>query len=200
MSEGYVKYTAEHTMGPAVDAPHWAKMNDARSHLYKLGLMGVNSSGIGFGNISIRTQGNEFLITGTATGKLPELTPNEYCLVKSFDLTLNRVVSAGPAQASSESMTHGAVYETCPRANCVIHIHSRAIFDGMIREGDPSTPASAEFGTPEIALAIANCVEEIKQDEGAIVLAGHDEGVVVYGPSVERALTIVQDIYTKYGG
>jgi ribulose-5-phosphate 4-epimerase/fuculose-1-phosphate aldolase len=200
MSEGFVKYTAQHTMGPAIESPHWAKMNDARSHLYKLGLIGVNSGGIGFGNVSIRVHDDEFLITGTATGKLPELTLNEYCLVKSFDLIENRVVSAGPAQASSESMTHGAVYESCSGANCIIHIHSRAIFDGMIREGHPATPANAEFGTPEIALAIANCVKEIGQDEGAIVLAGHDEGVVIYGPSVEKALAIVQDLYTKYGG
>jgi ribulose-5-phosphate 4-epimerase/fuculose-1-phosphate aldolase len=159
----------------------------------------VNSGGIGFGNISARFQENSFLVSGTATGALPELSPGDYCLVTSFDLVHNRVVSAGPVHASSESMTHGAVYESCPAAHCVIHIHSRTIFDGMIRDGYPATPASAAYGTPEIALAIKKCVDTINRNQGAIVLAGHDEGVIAYGFSIEKTLQLVLELNTKYG-
>jgi ribulose-5-phosphate 4-epimerase/fuculose-1-phosphate aldolase len=200
MTEGYVKYTAEHTIATPIEAPHWTELNDARTRLHKLGLIGVNSGGIGFGNLSIRYHGDEFLISGTATGALPELSSGEYCLIKSFDLIQNRVVTEGPVQASSESMTHGAVYQSFASVNCVIHIHSRSIFDGMIRDRYSATPENAAFGTPEIALAIRKCVSEINENEGVIVLAGHDEGVIAYGPSVEKALNLILKLNFQYGG
>jgi len=197
-SEGYVKYTAEHTMAPAVDAAHWTELNDARTHLHRMGLVGVLPNGVGFGNLSIRLGGDEFLISGTATGAIPVLGPDQYCLVKSFDLKQNHVVSTGPVQPSSESMTHGAVYRACSGINCVIHIHSRAIFDGMVRDRRPSTPEDAAYGTPEIALAIENRVRDLGKDEGSIVMLGHDEGVIAWGPSVKRTFALVQELYKAY--
>ena len=199
MAEGYVKYTAKHTISPAIEAPDWARLNDARTHLHSFGLVGVTQGGIGFGNVSIRYRGNEFLISGTATGALPELTPREYCLVSAFDLEQNQVVTSGPIQASSESMTHGAVYQSCPKVNCVIHIHSRKIFDAMLKERYACTPKDAEYGTPQIALAIGKCIRESGMDEeGQIVLAGHDEGVIAYGPTVVRALDLILELYNKF--
>ena len=199
-NEGYLKYTAEHRIAPAIKAPFWAELNEARTQLHKKGLVGVTSSGIGFGNLSIRYRENEFLISGTATGAIPVLGLDHYCIVSSFDLKENHVVSMGPIQASSESMTHGAVYQSCPEANCVIHIHSRAVFDGMIRDNYVSTPEKAEYGSPEIALAIGECVKNSGKNEGHIVLSGHDEGVIAYGPSVERAFNLILELYHKYGG
>ena len=197
-TEGYVKYSAEHKTAPVMDAPGWAALNDARTRLRRLNLIGSNPSGVGFGNVSIRVTGNEFLITGTATGAPMELGKNEYCLVRSFDLKANHVVSEGPVRASSESMTHGAIYISNPAVNCVIHIHSREIFDGMLRDHYPSTPADAEYGTPEIALAVEKCSAGINSSEGSIVMAGHDEGVIAFGPSVDRALNLILDLNKKY--
>jgi methylthioribose-1-phosphate isomerase len=198
--EGYVKYTTIHTRSPAIEAPNWAELNNARTQLFRLGLLGVNKQGVGFGNVSIRFKGDEFLISGTATGAALELTPAEYCLVNFFDLSQNRIVSMGPVQASSEAMTHGAVYRSCSGVNCVMHIHSGVIFNGMILDKYPATAKNAAYGTPEIALAIAQCVQELGTDEGAVVLAGHDEGIIVWGPTVERALKIIQSLDTRYGG
>jgi methylthioribose-1-phosphate isomerase len=199
-NEGFVKYTTIHTRAPAINAPQWAELNNARTKLFNLGLLGVNNQGIGFGNVSVRLRVDEFLISGTATGAAPELTPSEYCLVNSFDLAQNRIVSAGPVQASSEAMTHGAVYRSCSGANCVIHIHSGIIYKGMIRDGCLATDKEAVYGTPEIALSLAKCVRELGTDEGAVYMAGHDEGIIVWGPNVERALKIVLILNTRYGG
>jgi ribulose-5-phosphate 4-epimerase/fuculose-1-phosphate aldolase len=196
--EGYVKYAAEHTMAAAIETPHWARLNNARTKLRELGLVGANSNGVGFGNLSVRVSGDQFLISGTATGAAPVLGPDGYCLIVSFDVERNRVVSTGPVKPSSEAMTHGVIYQSCPAANCVIHVHSRAIFDGMIRDGYPATPETAAYGTPEIALAIGERVGETAKDEGCIVLAGHDEGVIVYGPMAERALSLTEELYSKY--
>ncbi|MDR1575898.1 MAG: class II aldolase/adducin family protein [Treponema sp.] len=194
--EGYVKYSARHSEAPAVEAPHWAELNDARTRLRELGLVGV-SRGIGFGNVSIRVKGEEFLISGTATGAAPVLSLNEYCLVTSFNIGENSIVSCGPIRASAESMTHGAVYRAVPAANCVIHIHSRPIFDRMLRDRYPATPAEAEYGTPEIAEAAGACAAAQEGGEGLIVLAGHDEGVIAFGASVGRTFALLEELYNR---
>ena len=198
--EGYVKYSARHTEAPPVAATHWAELNEARTRLHRLGLVGVTPQGIGFGNVSVRVRGEGFLISGTATGAAPVLSPSAYCLVTSFDIAANSISSSGPVRASSESMTHGAVYRAAPPVHCVIHIHSRTIFDGMFRDHYPSTPADAEYGTPEMARAVGACVNAggAPKDAGVIVLAGHDEGVIAYGPSVEKALALVLELNDTY--
>jgi len=199
-SEGYVKYVAEHTMSAAINTPHFEELNRARTKLRETGLVGMTSNGIGFGNLSLRVEGNKFLISGTATGALPILGPDGYCLITSFDVDENRVVSTGPVKPSSETMTHGVIYQSCLGANCVIHIHSRAIFDGMLRDKYPATPETAAYGTPEIALAIGKLVNghDSGKNEGSIVLAGHDEGVIVYAATIERALSLTEELYDKY--
>jgi ribulose-5-phosphate 4-epimerase/fuculose-1-phosphate aldolase len=198
-SEGYVKYTAEHTMSPAIETPHFEELNRARTKLRELGLVGAALNGIGFGNLSLRVEENEFLISGTATGSSPVLGPDGYCLITSFDVSKNRVESTGPVKPSSETMTHGVIYQSCPNANCVIHIHSRTIFDGMIRDKYPATPVTAAYGTPEIALAIGKLVRhDPGKNEGSIVLAGHDEGVIVYAATIEKALSLTEELYNKY--
>ena len=199
-SEGYVKYSAEHKPAAEIAMPQWEELNEARTRLYKLGLVGVYPDGIGFGNLSARFRGEEFIISGTATGTKPILSRSEYCLVNSFNIAHNHVVSSGPIQASSESMTHGAVYRSCPGANCVIHIHSRAIFDGMLRDNYPATPEDAAYGTPEIALATGKCAINLEKDEGQIVMAGHEEGIIAYGADIQRALSLILELYNKYGG
>ena len=198
--EGYVKYNALHKDAPAIEAPLWEELNGARTKCRKLGLVGVCPNGIGYGNLSVRHGNEEFLISGTATGAKPVLEKRDYCLVKSFDIARNSVTSEGPVQASSESMTHGAVYLARKGVNCVIHIHSKKIFDSMIRGNYSSTPKEAAFGTPDIALAIGKCAQDSGKDEGQIVLAGHDEGIIAYGANIQRALELIMELYNKYGG
>jgi len=201
--EGTVKYAAEHTSA-ALELTfnvlkQWTELNEVRTSLHKLGLIGVYPDGIGYGNLSLRFSEEQFIISGTATGAKEVLSLSEYCMVKSFDITRNMVVSSGPIQASAESMTHGAVYHSSACANCVIHIHSGKIFSGMLRDNYPVTPKEAEFGTPQMAIAIGKLVEA-EGDKGQIVMAGHDEGVIAYGATIEKALSKTLELYKKYIG
>jgi ribulose-5-phosphate 4-epimerase/fuculose-1-phosphate aldolase len=164
--------------------------------LFDRALIGVYQNGIGFGNISVR--GEEFIVSGTATGGKRVLTPGDYCLVTSFDMEENYVVSSGPVQASSESMTHGAIYRACPKAVCVIHVHSRLIFDGMLRDRFPFTPPDAAYGTPEMARAIMKAAGNLP-DGGALVMSGHDEGVIAWGVSVKSAFDVIRRFDKCYG-
>jgi ribulose-5-phosphate 4-epimerase/fuculose-1-phosphate aldolase len=197
--EGYVKYSADYTEAPPpAELPLWKELDEGRTRLYDIGLIGALPGGVGFGNVSIRVKGGAFLISGTATGNRRVLGPEGYCMVTAFDIEKNRVTSSGPVKASAESMSHGAIYSACPAARAVIHIHSRKIFDGMLRDSYPRTPADASYGTPEMARAIIACVNERGESPGVIVMAGHDEGVIAYGASVKEALNPVLELYYKY--
>jgi hypothetical protein len=195
-NEGSVKYIARHIPAPPFEVRGWQELNRIRTGLYDMHLIGAYPDGTGFGNISIRTNKNEFLISGTDTGAKRVLGPQDYCLVSSVDIAGNTVNSRGPVPASSESMTHGALYESCRDIRCVIHIHSRLIFDGMIRDRCLSTPQDVLYGTPEMAHAVIRCVQG--GQEGVIVLSGHDEGVLSYSANPDRSFLFIKELYNKY--
>ena len=177
------------TQGDIPKHPDWEKLNNARGSLHQLGLIGTYPNGIGFGNVSMRNSGLEFIITGTATGGIPILRERDYCLIQSFELEKNQVRAMGRTKASSESMTHGAIYSAKESIHSVIHFHNRKIFDSMLLDGTvPKTPKDVEYGTPQMAIAMDHIVRQSGENCGFFVTEGHDEGVFAYGPSIEDAL------------
>lgn len=200
IDEGYIKFNINQIDAPAPEHPDLNKLNSTRTKMHELELIGIYPNGIGYGNVSIRTEEDRFIITGSATGKERKLSLDKYTLVDEFDLNKNSVKSVGPINASSESMTHGAIYKTEKRANCVIHIHSRKLFDAMRKDSWLETPESAAFGTPDLALAIAQLVSERGEDSGIFVTAGHDEGIIAYGASIEDAEDLVLSVYDRFVG
>ena len=188
LDEGSIKYTSVRRDG---EVPHSARLdalNRARTVLHDLGLIGVYANGVGYGNLSIRASGDQFIITASATGAHRELRPEQYCLVESFSLELNRVCSRGAMDASSESMTHGAIYLANPAVRCVMHVHSRAMFDRLLPSSGLHTPVDVAYGTPAMAHAVERLVHAQAQLPVVFVMAGHDEGIVAYGADVESVL------------
>lgn len=198
IDEGYIKFNIKQINGPAPKHVDISKLNKVRSTLHEIGLIGIYPNGIGYGNVSIRLKENKFIITGSATGEDRNLSLDKYTLVDEFNLKANSVKSIGPIKASSESMTHGAIYEAEEKVNCVIHIHSRKIFDAMRKSSWIETPESAAFGTPDLAFAIADLVKERGKSSGVFVTAGHDEGIIAYGSTIEEARDLVFEIYTRF--
>lgn len=154
--DGYVKYKARHIWGAQPDHPLLPDLDALRTELHDMGLVGALPDGTGFGNVSLRTGEDTFLITGTGTGKKRCLGPAGYCTVTSFAIMSNEVSSQGPVRASSEALTHGAIYAAKKTARCVVHVHSRILFDSLQNAGHYATPAEAAYGTPALALAVAN--------------------------------------------
>ncbi len=194
--EGYVKYKAHRTEGTVPEVSWFRDLNMVRTTLWNMRLIGVYPNGIGYGNISHRHEGDQFLISGTATGEKMVLHTNQYALVDSFDLAKNSVEVIGMVDASSESMSHGAIYRVSPGTNVVIHIHSRHLFDYMLKYDYLKTPEDIAFGTPELAEAIAEVVRGRGESNGIFVTAGHDEGIIAYGETLEIAYDHVETIYT----
>ena len=191
--EGYIKFSCAHEAAPAPTHPRLHDLMRIRDEFHRLGRVGVLPDGIGYGNLSARIAGTDrFIITGSGTGARFPIAPAHFSEVVSFDIDHNRVVCRGPLPASSESMSHGAIYAARPDAHAVIHIHDRALYQFLIQEGAPHTPATAAFGTPELARAIGRLAGTLPS-VAVLVMAGHEDGLIAYGPDPQSARDALLD-------
>lgn len=192
--EGYIKFNLDWNKQTFEFNDHnFDTINSFRDKLYTLGLIGAYPDGIGFGNLSIRNDNDEFIISGSATGNFKKLTKDQYALVKEFYIEKNTVHCAGSIEASSESLSHGAIYKANKDVNAVIHVHHLDMWQQYINVL-PTTCLDAEFGTPEIAKEIAN---QVNQDSGIIIMGGHPEGIITYGKTLKEAYEILLKYYNK---
>lgn len=174
------------------------EINACRSLLFREKLIGVNSDGIGYGNISVRHTANNFIITGSGTGKLDFLSNAHYSMVTGYDVEANIVTAQGPVIASSESLTHAVIYELQNDVNAVIHVHHFALWSHLLRSL-PSTAVDVEYGTPFMAREIRRLFNETDLGERKMfTMAGHEGGIVSFGSDCNEALSILMDELRAY--
>jgi methylthioribose-1-phosphate isomerase len=195
--DGVIKYSSLRVDGTVEASAQFDELNTARTTLFDLGLIGAYPNGIGYGNLSLRTSGQQFLITASATGAMRQLRPDQFCLVESFSISHNSVRSRGTLEASSESMTHGAIYAANPAVGCVMHVHSRLLFDALLARHAPHTSADIPYGTPAMARAVAQLVAKQPGLPVLFVMAGHDEGIVAYGADIGSVLALLVDTLNR---
>lgn len=187
-TEGYIKFNLSWQEKEFdFNNQDFQSLNCYRQKLYDLGLIGAYPDGVGFGNLSIRNYKNEFIISGSATGNFKNLLKEHYALVNEFNIKTNSLNCVGLIEASSESLSHGAIYKANKNINAVIHIHHMDMWEKYVNIL-PTTPTNAEFGTPEIAYEIAKL---IVQDSGIMIMGGHPEGMITYGKTLEEAYEIL---------
>jgi L-ribulose-5-phosphate 4-epimerase len=191
MEEGYVKFNCNWIPSNNIPTDKVAALNIWRDIMYSRGLIGIYLNGIGFGNISMRCDGNTFLISGTATGGISTLNGSHYSLVTQYDLTANSVTCVGPIKASSESLTHAMIYECSSETNAVIHVHSLELWKRLLHHV-PTTTEHISYGTPEMAAEMKRLFDETDLgQQKIIVMAGHREGVISFGKDLEEAGSIL---------
>ncbi len=187
--EGYIKYHVEWTPGPAAFAAAAQALETWRRPLFDAGLIGVYEDlGVGYGNLSTRCGGpGQFLISGTQTGSLPTTDASHYSLVTYVDIDANTVRCSGPVKASSEAMTHAAIYALDEDIGAIVHVHSRPLWE-RYRDELPTTDAAVAYGTPEMAREFSRLFAQTDFGRtGIAVMAGHDEGLISFGPAIEVA-------------
>lgn len=187
--EGVIKYKSDWTMGPAADAALIHELDTWRTPLFDAGLIGHDAeSDIGYGNISLRVgETPQFVISGTQTGHIRSTNAAHYTLVTSYDIDANRVSCKGPAKASSEAMTHAAIYELDPGIRAIVHVHSRSLWRTHLSKL-PTTRVEVAYGTPGMAKEFGRLYRE--SDFGTIgiaLMAGHEDGAVSIGETLEQA-------------
>lgn len=189
--EGYVKFRAIWERAAALPAPNIAELTHWRDEMYRRQLIGAYENGIGFGNISQRFEGNQFIISGTATGHLPHLGPAHFTVVTDFDVQQNTVYCRGAILASSESMSHAIIYQACPTVHAVIHVHHAAAWERLLDQV-PTTVQGATYGSPEMANSILNLLKNNDLSQKKIfVMRSHPEGIFVFGETLERAVAVL---------
>ncbi len=189
IDEGYVKYTSDWTPGPPPDSAATESLNHWRRRLHVAHLIGFFSDlKIGYGNISIRCRNpGQFIISGTQTGFHAETDGRHYALVTECDIGANRVSSTGPVQASSEALTHASLYELSDDINAVVHVHSTSLWT-KLKHRIPTTSKSVAYGTPDMAREFQRLYQESEFAEFRIaVMAGHEDGLVCIGETLEEA-------------
>lgn len=189
--EGVIKFDLEHEETAAINRPIVESLNQWRSVLAGLGLIGAHPDrydGLGFGNLSARLQGGEFVITGSQTGLLSELTASDYSHVLGYWPELNRVRSRGPRLPSSETLTHASMYAANWNIRFVFHCHSPDIWANADRLGIPMTSKQLSYGTPELAVEAAEIVSGWTPGfSGLLAMGGHQDGVIAFARGAEQA-------------
>lgn len=186
--EGIIKFHLEFSLAPPLALEQVAELNAWRRIFFQLGLTGrdpARYAGLAYGNVSQRTEGRSFIVSGTQTGDKPNLNPADYCLVIDFDLEKNRLSANGPIEPSSEALTHGAIYSAAPQTACVIHVHSPEIWRNARRLGIPITDESIAYGTPAMGRAVIAAAT--RTSGGIIAMGGHQDGVLAFADEVGLA-------------
>ncbi|MGE5212557.1 MAG: class II aldolase/adducin family protein [Nitrospirota bacterium] len=188
----YVKFTYGRAGADIASFDALAELNACRRKLMDRHLLGVYSNGIGFGNVSVRDGAtNNFYITGSATGGLPELSFTDCVRVIDCDFKKNWLRYEGTAIPSSESLTHAAIYQSDSSASAVIHCHDSALWQ-MLLDRVPTTSNTVPYGTPAMAYEIMRLFEV--GDMGSkkmFVMAGHQDGIVAFGKNLDDAFGVL---------
>ncbi len=197
--QGFVKFNCHWSQsGPVISDEQFEIINNWRDILFNMDLIGAYENGVAFGNISMRINGtNQFVITGSATGEIPELEPGHYVKVNSFNIDDNAVQCVGPLKASSESLTHAAIYLADPGANAVIHVHCIDLWNELIHKV-PTTNPSMDYGTIALAKDIFRLFKESDViEKRIIIMAGDRAGILTFGHDMDEAANVLLSYLRK---
>lgn len=127
IDEGYIKFNCDWTFKPLqINIPE--DLLFYRDKLHELKLIGhFEDLNIGYGNISVKTD-NGIIVSGTQTGNIFPINKESFTLVTNYEIAKNNVVCEGPVKASSETMTHAALYEVDDTIKAIIHVHNKAMW------------------------------------------------------------------------
>jgi ribulose-5-phosphate 4-epimerase/fuculose-1-phosphate aldolase len=209
--EGVIKFRAEHrrcSLEPRLYEDLACRLSAWREILAGTGLIGQEPGlygGFGYGNISGRvgppsaSRGRRsFLITGTQTSGKRCVSLADFCVVERFDDRRNHAVSFGPVMPSSESLTHGAVYDLGSHIRFVFHGHSPTIWRRAEALRIPASSPSVAYGTPEMAAEVRRLYRSSSLPERQVfAMGGHEDGIVVFGRTPDEAGQILLGTLAK---
>jgi ribulose-5-phosphate 4-epimerase/fuculose-1-phosphate aldolase len=206
IDDGVIKYDRSNfTYCDRISEIECRDLEYQRKKLYHENLIGeCPIHKVGFGNISVKydlqqyhsTTNPQFIITGTQTGKFSELNSTQYTRVIDFDIENLKLHSMGALEASSEALTHAAIYLSNPQIGGIVHVHSSSIWNGIITNTQFTTSKNIPYGTKEMAHAVMAFSKN--HHTGYFAMKGHEDGVVAFAPTIEEATVITLQLHHQY--
>ena len=208
--EGVIKFDPIPIRRELRKFPDIKELNNWRNILHIRELIGKNSelyNGDAYGNLSQRLSDEElpqnkrsFVITGSGTSGLDYFMEKFYSIVWEYYPETNEVfIQEGRIKASSESMTHGAVYDLDNKIRYVFHVHSHKIWIASQRLGIPMTNNKAVYGTPEMAAEAERIYSKAKR-KGIFAMGGHKDGIISFGKTADDAGFVLLNYLRKAKG
>ena len=198
--EGVISFHAHHevrALPRALSERPLGLLLSWRTIFAQLGLIGREPDrydGAGYGNLSVRVAPfpgergrRSFLISGTQTGGSRCLKRSDFALVRAYRARSNEVWSEGQSYPSSESMTHGAVYDLSPAIRVVFHVHSPSIWNQRRGLRLLSTSDHIEYGTPAMAREVQALAQRGLLERGLFAMGGHEDGIISFGRNPAEA-------------
>jgi ribulose-5-phosphate 4-epimerase/fuculose-1-phosphate aldolase len=200
-AEGVIKFHSRHqrrALAPRDYGDAACVLIAWREIMARTGLVGQDPArydGAGYGNVSCRVGApssppgaRRFLISGTQTGGRRCVSLADFCVVERYDYRRNRVDSFGDIEPSSESMTHGAIYDLSPRIRYVLHAHTPIIWRRAAALRIPTSDPGVAYGTPEMAREVRRLFRATHLSDARILaMGGHEDGVIVFGHTADEA-------------
>ncbi|MFT5718996.1 MAG: hypothetical protein ACJAWS_000844 [Oleiphilaceae bacterium] len=201
--EGVIKYSLDfQRKAICVNNCTLNNINACRAVMIEQGLLGQDDQrygGYGFGNISTRSEqpNNTFLITGSQTGHKHVLSNACLANITQIDIERNKLCAYGEVKPSSESMTHGVLYQQSNQIQAVVHVHSPDIWRDAENLNLALTPKEIPYGTPEMAFAVQQLCAKLMLGKTPLpilfVMKGHQDGVVAAGASLVQCTHALLD-------
>lgn len=197
IDDGVIKFSYGLKKSLPLKEEEYIELEKWRTILFRMGLIGeYEIEKVGYGNLSKRLdKNNQFIITGTQTGKFSNLNGNHYTKILKCSLEKMTVQAQGPIAPSSESLTHFAIYQQSSHINFVFHVHNTQLWNYMITQNMDATPDYISYGTEEMAKYTSDITSNKKS--GIFVMKGHQDGVISFGETAEEAGKIILDTFKK---
>ena len=155
-----------------------------REILFKLDLIGQQPDlygGFGYGNLSMRSNTGEFVITASQTSGAERLYAKHLVSINTVNLERFWVDAEGYEPPSSESLTHAMIYQQVPAANWIFHVHNATIWRIRGALGLPETDANTPYGSPAMATAVSQIMDGASLEPQIFATAGHEDGIFACG-------------------
>ncbi len=198
IDEGYIKFDMHwEESNPTHHSELLRELTFWRNKMHEYQFIGHDTiHNVGFGNISHRIPDSQhFIISGTQTGHFKNIQSEHFTTVTQYNIARNYLFCKGPIKASSESLTHAAIYDTNKFIQGVIHIHYAPLWN-KLKGKLPTTRAIIPYGTPEMAKEIRRLFKETELlKTRVLVMAGHEDGIIAFGETLQEAATAIFERY-----
>jgi len=194
--EGVIKYKMDWDQSGEVPEYDISSLVNFRNKCYEYEWIGYYKNyEVGYGNISLRYKKNkQFFISGSQTGHIAKLETGQFPFIKKYNIEQNSIECIGRVKASSESLTHAAIYELSDEIDAVIHIHNKELWEKYM-DVLPTTNPKVEYGTPKMATEVHRLFNKSKvKESGLLIMGGHEDGIISWGATFDIAFKLLEKL------